>query len=566
MDVLNQLLAQMNSVYRSLSVGARIVVTLLLAVVVIGTAYLFNNQLTPPNSFLFGGEAVSSSEIGAIEAAFGKAGLKNYVLEGNRIRVPQGEASTYMAALADANALPANALSYIKKSLDDGGFWESKSKQSERLKYGMQMELTQLISKMQGIESGSVLYDIKEEGGLTRRKIYSASVGVKTIGGVALEEERVQAIRHLVAAAFAGMQPESVAVTDLANNRVYPAGRAGEVASGSLDPYNQTKLAHERNWHEKIRQALAYVPGAVVAVNVQLNPQLEETERKTSLDSKTILLTQQENSETSTQVLPANTGRPGLAAQGGVSNAPQSLAAAASAAGRNEKEISTVNNRYATPGSDTVIKRAPLTPSVVTVSIGVPASYYEKLWQQQNPPAAGQPARKPTINELNQIETTERTKIVNFVRKLLPYKEGVDPDKDTTNLVQVTMFHDLPQAEIPAPELSATALSWLEKNWSSLGTGFLGLMGLVMLRSLVRGIPTPPAPPEPEPAPAAASAANPTGETPAGGDPAANPANQVKRLLRRNKSGNSLREELVEIVREDPDTAANVLRSWISGP
>jgi flagellar M-ring protein FliF len=32
---------------------------------------------------------------------------------------------------------------------------------------------------------------------------------------------------------------------------------------------------------------------------------------------------------------------------------------------------------------------------------------------------------------------------------------------------------------------------------------------------------------------------------------------------RRSKGGPSLRDELVEIVREDPDAAANILRNWI---
>ena len=35
------------------------------------------------------------------------------------------------------------------------------------------------------------------------------------------------------------------------------------------------------------------------------------------------------------------------------------------------------------------------------------------------------------------------------------------------------------------------------------------------------------------------------------------------RLKRRAKSGPSLRDELVEIVRDDPDAAANILRNWI---
>jgi flagellar biosynthesis/type III secretory pathway M-ring protein FliF/YscJ len=50
-------------------------------------------------------------------------------------------------------------------------------------------------------------------------------------------------------------------------------------------------------------------------------------------------------------------------------------------------------------------------------------------------------------------------------------------------------------------------------------------------------------------------------EPPAGADASDEPANARPRL--RLKKGKSLKDELVEIVREDPDAAADILRSWI---
>jgi flagellar biosynthesis/type III secretory pathway M-ring protein FliF/YscJ len=37
----------------------------------------------------------------------------------------------------------------------------------------------------------------------------------------------------------------------------------------------------------------------------------------------------------------------------------------------------------------------------------------------------------------------------------------------------------------------------------------------------------------------------------------------VNRLSRFNKTGRSLRDELSDLVQEDPDAAANILKSWI---
>jgi flagellar M-ring protein FliF len=45
--------------------------------------------------------------------------------------------------------------------------------------------------------------------------------------------------------------------------------------------------------------------------------------------------------------------------------------------------------------------------------------------------------------------------------------------------------------------------------------------------------------------------------------PAATGETAKSRLKRKVSGGKSLRDELTEMVREDPDTAANVLRGWI---
>ena len=45
-----------------------------------------------------GGEPMSSEEINTAVGVLGEAGLKNFQVEGTRIRVPRGEEATYTAA------------------------------------------------------------------------------------------------------------------------------------------------------------------------------------------------------------------------------------------------------------------------------------------------------------------------------------------------------------------------------------------------------------------------------------------------------------------------------------
>jgi flagellar biosynthesis/type III secretory pathway M-ring protein FliF/YscJ len=92
----------------------------------------------------------------------------------------------------------------------------------------------------------------------------------------------------------------------------------------------------------------------------------------------------------------------------------------------------------------------------------------------------------------------------------------------------------------------------------------LVLVGLVMLRSLVKGLPTP------EPLTAVA---NPTLTIAGGTGSTTNDKSESseeeqeadeERPRLRLKKGTSLRDELTAIVKEDPDSAAAILRTWIS--
>jgi flagellar M-ring protein FliF len=119
----------------------------------------------------------------------------------------------------------------------------------------------------------------------------------------------------------------------------------------------------------------------------------------------------------------------------------------------------------------------------------------------------------------------------------------------------VSTFQDIPGKDIPAPSTAQSALAWLGNYWSTLGMIGVALVSLMMLRSLIRSAPsTPVAYTKPK----IANTAMPEeeeSETVAAAGP---------RLKRFTGGGPSLRDELSTMVKEDPDTAANILRGWIS--
>ena len=108
--------------------------------------------------------------------------------------------------------------------------------------------------------------------------------------------------------------------------------------------------------------------------------------------------------------------------------------------------------------------------------------------------------------------------------------------------------------------MASKAMAWTGRYWSTLAMLGVAMFSLLVLRSVVkrqaerrrRAPPRQPRRPD---------ACTPTSRKPAATDSDEEPEDDRPRL--RLKKGKSLKDDLVEIVREDPDAAADILRSWI---
>ncbi len=230
---------------------------------------------------LLPGTVLPSSEMAIVEAAFDRAQLTDHRTEDGRVWVPRPRQSAYMRALVDAEALPREFGSSLRRVLEKNSPWQSRAVQEELLRVAVQEELAHVICSMPGIERASVLYDVAErgslDGGLASGPVRTASVNVRTQPDTELEPARVQAIRVLVAASIAGLSADRVAVTDLRSGVHYAgpleaAGPQSVVAQAAVDPELARRIAHERHLADKVRHALTFVKGAVVNVTVSLPP------------------------------------------------------------------------------------------------------------------------------------------------------------------------------------------------------------------------------------------------------------------------------------------------------
>lgn len=215
MDFLNKAFAQVSDLFRSMTPGARITAGLLLIVVVVSLGYLFTAGVSGPDCDLMNGVPVPPGQLQTMKGAFGKAGLNSYEVRGTQIFVPRGQRDRYMAALADASALPPNIDEVLDEAVKNTSPFIGKQQQEARLKVARQKTLAMIIRSMRGIENAYVMYAQEDKPQFRRERVTTASVSVKPTGTGQLDESQVSAIRHLVAGAIAGLKPEHVTVADL---------------------------------------------------------------------------------------------------------------------------------------------------------------------------------------------------------------------------------------------------------------------------------------------------------------------------------------------------------------
>jgi flagellar M-ring protein FliF len=545
MDFLNKSLAQVSELFRSMTPGARITAGLLLAVVVISLGYLFKQGTAGPDAYLFGGQPLADSELTRIEAALGQAGL-SAVREGNRIRVPAGQQAAFMAAIADAGALPRNFNDILEKALDKGGPWESAAASRERLKIAKQQTLTEIVRAHYWVEDAVVLFDEQQPRGLSGTKQVTGSISVRPVLGEALDPRRAKMLQKLVAHAVVGLKPEDVVVTNLGEGD--GAGSEGGVFPEMFDDaYLKNKVTYEMQKRESIRNALRDIPGVRVEVNADFDDIFERTTKTLKPDPKTAALREVETKELTKQSAAGAGGQPGPIAQGpnrqGTVAAPNQNV--------NESENSSMETENLVGAEETRTSSKSYSLREVWATVAIPSSYIESVWRSQNPTATD-PPKQP---DLQPVETMVKTTVENIVEPLLLLEKI--KGENTYKHVRVHFVPSLPAPAIEPPSTASKALAWTGRYWTTIAMLGVAMFSLLVLRSVVRGV-TPSQGPN-------AGLTGPSltlqSETESTGDENDEPEEDRPRL--RFKKGKSLKDDLLTIVHEDPDAAADILRSWI---
>ncbi len=556
MEWLSKTYRQLVELVLGMSPAMRVTTGLLLGVVVLSSVALLRWKPTAPDTYLFGGRVLTDREIARLEAAFSKAALNDWEAVGNRIRVPRAKRFQYIAAAADEGALPEDFDTILEEMIKSSGPFEPRELRDMRMKYAQQLEIARVIQAMQGIERATVKFAETPANGLRRESKKTAVVAALASQNRMLSREQVEAIRTAAAMGL-GIPPENVVVTDL-RGVSYPGKSAHGMPSVHENIYAAHKQMYEKYYQEKIAESLAMIPGVLVGVNVELDPKLNQTTQTRTYNQPQPIRSSNSSIKTTTRS-GTDAGRVGAVPNGALGNRAEEVSPTSStlqestSSETREESESVVGQEW----SDVV--QAGLTPTTVTATVQIPQSYFRRIWMERNPPKPGESPREPDQAELLRIENEEINRIKESVQHLIP---GLAPGKDPYPRVYVRSFVDTRRPETPAPSWWEQWLPWLEAHWGTLAALALGAVALFWARSLVRTASVAPAPlPVPESILESitelkkkdeASHVQPT-ETP--------PQPRLKRIT--PQAGPSLRDELADLVREDPDAAAAVLSAWI---
>ncbi len=550
MDFLNNAISQLRDLFKGMTPGSRMTAGMLLALIVVSLFYLFAYQGRTADRYLFGSREFSDKDIATMQRAFSVENLDRYMLDGKRIRVPGGELNSYMKALDKAEFLPADIEADITAIRERGSsFLESEKEKEFWRGQAQQQKLARAIAKRPEIGGATVQYrEVKTRGfpPVVERK---ATVVVWGANNQPIDRATAKTIRSTASFWF-GIRPEDVAVNDV-NGITYSDMDDADGLSKEARMYAVAKANYETEFRIKIQNALSVFPGVVATVNAVLDPSIFNESTKVIVDPQATAV-QSSSFSKNRDSRPAAGGRPGAETNQVRSNEPRTLASLNTQQTTSDE---TGEQQVSVTGHEVTTERtAALRPKVVTATVSIPKSYFKAVWHERNPTAEGATPTTPQQSDLDKIEAEIIKQIQDKVVTVLPPLEaGANPFPQ----VEVSSYDDLPAEPIEPPSMATTTMAWFSTNWRTLGLFALGLISLFVLRGMIRSV-----------TPATASAAAQTMPTDAQAtdeEESEHEDEETPAVLHRRApaTGVSLRDELTNMVREDPDAAANVLRTWI---
>ena len=516
MDLLRQIAQQFARIFKGMTAGQRMSMTLLTLTVVVSIVLLVVWSKTTQYAPLF--TDISAEQANEVIGQLEQMG-EDYRYRGRRIEVRPERRDIIFARLTEAEALP-QVKDLFGWLYTDTPLAETKGRRDLKVLDTVQKKLQIMIGHFNSIRSATVVIARPKETPFMRKEEEEAkaSVSVQLASGVSmLPSSKVRAVTQLVAGAVEGLKPENVSVVDQ-NMRLYrlPGEEEGTfLAANQLDLKRQV----EKYYQDKILTVLAFLsppgsPPLAAVVDVKLDFDRIEKEIK-EIDPDTVVTTHEKTTELSEETSGTEGAPPGVGA-----NVELELGAT----GTGESSTKTQEEREVTREFSSTVSRIIQTPGDIediSVSVAIAAEVQED---------GSMPASAPSDADIDKY------------KRLVMGAVGItDTEKVEVSTVPFRKVVEPTPSPVPITARIFAALSERASEWARYaGVLILILVGLLMLRSVLKKA-------------VAGGAKPPAVAAMAAGLPPAPEATDVDRM----------REQLVDMVDESPDVAADLIKRWL---
>lgn len=559
MNALSQIGKQLSDVFTAMTPQARIMAGLMAGVILVSLGWIFSVGSAQKYETLLGG-SFTEKELDQMEAALSQAGLRGFSRAGRQIKIPSDEKDIYLKAVQDGQALPAQWGNATDTALSTGGMFDSPLLQTSRLQTARERELAVLLRGIQGIEFAAVNYDEKKTA-FMRDTERVCSVFVRAPHGQEIDSRLLRSIAMQAQNHFAGLSEGNVSVFDQGAQRNYRP--SSDPNSMEQSPYLYAQMQYEDKVKAKVRELLGYDYGNIkVGATVDLDSKLSSEQEQLVFDGTPVALQSSTSRKDTENQKSQPAGPPGAGTNEAITNSSAALSASSAGQSSSTKESEEQKNAVA---GHTVSRttEAGLVPTKVTVSVGIPDTYYKSVWMRKQ--AQDNPDFDPTTNPIpspTELSEIKQDTDANLRLALASVTSGIRAGLDPKPLINIFEFPELPVDPFPEPGIAQVAMGWLAQSWSTLALLAVLLVSLGMMFSWVKsqgdaagdknfsegfGLKIPET---------LYDEIDVEGEEEglaAGGD----------KKVEFQVTGGELKDDLSTLIKENPDVAVNLLKTWI---
>ena len=550
MDLLKAQLDRIQKQLAGLSASQKMLVAALAAIMVITVVwwgkYAGEAEMVPLLN-----QSFSAGDLGRIQDGLSNKGI-SFAVSGDKLLVPADRRMEALSYLTYSRLMPHDTQAGFDSIVKEMSPFDSQEKQQKIWNHGKESILSQIIGSFPGVAQADVIIDTTSVQRIEGSIEPSATVNITLQEGSRPNPKLVDAAAGAVSGAVAGINPSRI--------KVVVNGMAQKVHDGQdaiADGGNQLELLqqNEAMAERRVRQNFDDIPTLMVTVTMKLNVTSVQTEKHGFDPKNTVQKAISSTSQTETTTSP-----PGGGEAGTMPNAGAAIAPAAAPAGPTQSMERTEDKFQNYVGEEHSVSHTPAgEATAVSAAVRVPISYFARLWQSQNPSA-----QPPTRAQLQPVIDTElpkmRETVANCVALATPDKVSIDTFVDTVPTLSTP----------PVASASTAGLSLMVGGHAKeIALGTLAVMSLFMASMMVRK-----ASPAPVPA-AAATVADKKAAIAASvpvalsGEGLAGEAGEGEGHLEGMelnddtiKAGRMV-EQVSTLVRDDPDTAAALVKRWL---